>query len=145
MAWCRVHQQRTANVLCMRTRNTSTIIPCNPEEADSRIMIHGADAVRQGFHKILVRTVDTDVVMLAAGLRSRIRSRSRMFLGGVGFLATLGVGVGFFRPTPTPKVQLDHFLHHTLQLRIPVEIVQFILKLSLKRRFLAVHHDFHWF
>jgi len=35
--------------------------------------------------------------------------RSRKFLGGVGFLATLGVGVGFFCPTPTPNVQLDHF------------------------------------
>jgi len=34
---------------------------------------------------------------------------SRSFLGGVGFLTTLGVGVGFFCPTPTPKVQWDHF------------------------------------
>ena len=40
---------------------------------------------------------------------------SRRFLGGagVGFLTTLGVGVGFFCPSPTPDVQLDHFLHHT--------------------------------
>ena len=38
--------------------------------------------------------------------------RSRRFLGGVGFLTTLGVGVGvgFFCPKPTPDVQLDHFL-----------------------------------
>jgi len=64
-------------------------------------------------------------------------------LGGVGFLTTLGVGVGFF--CPTPDVQLDHFLHHTLKLEIPVEMVQFILKLLLKQIFLAVHmhHDFH--
>jgi len=34
---------------------------------------------------------------------------------------------------PTPDVQLDHFLHHTPKLGIPVEMVQF----------LAVHHDFH--
>jgi len=73
--------------------------------------------------------------------------KSRSFSGGVGvgFLATLGVGVGYFCPTPTPEVQLDHFLHHTLKLGIPVEIVQFILKLLLKQRFLAVLHDFHWF
>jgi len=52
-------------------------------------------------------------------------------LGGVevGFLTTLGVGVGFFGPTPTPDVQLDHFLHYTLKMGIPVEIVQFLLKL----------------
>ena len=28
---------------------------------------------------------------------------------GVGLLTTLGVGVGFFCPTPTPDVQLNHF------------------------------------
>jgi len=33
-------------------------------------------------------------------------------------------------------VQLDPFLHHTPKLGIPVEMVQFLLKL-------AVHHDFH--
>jgi len=46
------------------------------------------------------------------GLRSRSRSRavrSRRFLVGVGveFLTTLGVGVGFF--CPTPDVQVGHF------------------------------------
>ena len=61
--------------------------------------------------------------------------RSRRFLGGV--------GVGFF--CPTPDVQLDHFLHHTAKLKIPVEMAQFLLKLLLTQRFLAVHHDFHWF
>ncbi|KAG0715349.1 hypothetical protein GWK47_012116 [Chionoecetes opilio] len=53
------------NVLCVPARDTTSIAPCNHEEADSRIMVHVADAVRQGFHKILVRTVDTDVVVLA--------------------------------------------------------------------------------
>jgi len=53
------------------------------------------------------------------------------------------VGVGFFCPTPTPGVQLDHFLHHTPKLGIPVEMVQFLLKHLLKQIFIAVHHDFH--
>jgi len=52
---------------------------------------------------------------------------------GVGFLTTLGVRVRFFCPTPTLEVQLDHFLHHILKLVIPVEIVQFLLKLLLKQ------------
>jgi len=52
-----------------------------------------------------------------------LRSQSRRFLSGVRFLTTLGVGVGFF--CPTPYVQLDHFLHHTSKLGIPVEMVQF--------------------
>jgi len=55
-------------------------------------------------------------------------------LGGVrgAFLTTLGVGVGYLCPTPTPNVHLDHFLHHTLKLGIHVEMVQFYLKLLLK-------------
>jgi len=46
-------------------------------------------------------------------------------LGGfrVGFLATLGVGAGFFRPNP--YVQLTNFLHHTPKMGITVEMVQF--------------------
>jgi len=63
-------------------------------------------------------------------------------LGGVGFLTTVG-GVGLF--CPTPDVQLDHYLHNIPKFGIPVEMVQFRLKILLKQRFLAVHHDFHWF
>jgi len=63
--------------------------------------------------------------------------------GGVGFLTTLGVTVGFF--CLTPDAQLDHFLHHSPKLGIPVEMVQFLLKLLLNQRFPAVYHDFHWF
>jgi len=37
-----------------------------------------------------------------------------------------------FCPTPIPEVQLEYFLHRTLILGIPVEIVQFLLKLLLK-------------
>jgi len=58
---------------------------------------------------------------------------SRRCLGGdgVGFPTTLGVGVEFF--CPAPEVELNHILHHTLKLGIPVEIVQFVLKLLLKQ------------
>ena len=49
-----------------------------------------------------------------------------VFLGGVGFLTTLG------QKNPTPDVQLD-VLYHTPKSRIPVEIVQFFLKLLLKQ------------
>ena len=37
------------------------------------------------------------------------------------------IGVGFF--CPTPDVQLDNVLHHAPKLKIPVEKVQFHLKL----------------
>ena len=35
------------------------------EESDTRIMVHVADAFRQGFHKILSWRADTDLVVLA--------------------------------------------------------------------------------
>ena len=41
--------------------------------------------------------------------------------------------VRFFCLTPTPDVQLNHFLNHTLKLGIPVEMVQCLLKLLLKQ------------
>jgi len=56
--------------------------------------------------------------MPQAGLWSRQESE---VCGGVGFLTTLGVGIGSF--CPTPDVQLDHFLHQTLKLGIFVEMV----------------------
>ena len=72
---------------------------------------------------------------------------SRRFLGrfGVGFLTTLGLGVGQKNPTPNPDFQLTYFLHHTLKLGIPVEMLQFLLKLLLKQKSFAVHHNFHRF
>jgi len=65
-------------------------------------------------------------------LRSRNRKESEVF----GWSR-------IFCPTLTPGAQLDHFVHHTPKLGIPVEMVQFLLKLLLKQRFLAVYHDFH--
>ena len=53
-------------------RNTANISPCNHEEADSRIMLHIADAAEPGFSKILVRTVDTDVVVLAVATEQEL-------------------------------------------------------------------------
>jgi len=53
-------------------------------------------------------------VGLKPGLRSRSRKEWEVW-GGVGFLTTLGVG--FF--SPSPDVQLDHFLNHILKLGIP--------------------------
>ena len=47
-------------------RDMTNLAPsCNHEEADSRIMVHVADTIMLGFQRILVWTVDTDVVVLA--------------------------------------------------------------------------------
>ena len=41
---------------------------CNHEEADARIMVHIQHALEHGAETVLVRTVDTDVVVIIVGL-----------------------------------------------------------------------------
>lgn len=41
---------------------------CDHEEADSRIIVHIADAIDKGAKTILVRTVDTDVIVIIIGV-----------------------------------------------------------------------------
>ena len=46
--------------------DTSALSPCNHhEEADTRMMVHVGDAVNKGHSRILIRSVDSDVVVLA--------------------------------------------------------------------------------
>ena len=53
------------DVRCTSPRETACLSPCTHEEADTRMFLHAADAVQQGDQKILLRTVDTDVLVLA--------------------------------------------------------------------------------
>jgi len=41
--------------------------PCDHEEADTRICVHLQGALEKGARKVLVRTVDTDVIIVLAG------------------------------------------------------------------------------
>ena len=79
-----------------------------------------------------------------AALRSRSRKESEVF-GWIRSRIPNNTGSQsriFLSDSGCP---IGSFFHHTSKLRIPVERVQFLLKLLLKQRFLAVHHDFHWF
>ena len=38
---------------------------CNHEEPDTRIIVHAAAVMKSGHSRLLIRTVDTDVVVLA--------------------------------------------------------------------------------
>jgi len=48
--------------------DTSALAACNHEEAISDITLHAARAAHSRHKKILIRTVDTDVVVLAVAL-----------------------------------------------------------------------------
>ena len=60
------------DVLCTQSRDVSGLAPCTHEEADTRILLHVQDAVRQGYTKVSIRTVDTDVVVLAVTAAERL-------------------------------------------------------------------------
>ena len=46
-------------------QNTDEVQQCSHEEADTRMLPHVKDAVNCGFKSVMIRTVDTDVVVLA--------------------------------------------------------------------------------
>ena len=63
-------------ILCTLARNnTVNLAPCAHEEVDTRMILHAADAVQEGHRKIVLRTVDTDVLVLAISLAGRLQEQ----------------------------------------------------------------------
>ena len=71
----------------------------NHEEADTRIFLHLEDAVKAGYNKVLICTVDTDVVVLAVASVQR--------LSDVELWITFGTGMSFLS---LPVHELVHAL-----------------------------------
>ena len=62
------------DVLCsMAQIDLTGLVPCSHEEADTRLFLHVADAVKKGYRKLRVRTVDTDVVVVATATLNRTK------------------------------------------------------------------------
>ncbi|ELU07992.1 hypothetical protein CAPTEDRAFT_216620 [Capitella teleta] len=55
------------------SENISAISPCTHEEADTRVILHLHDAVQKGLKTAMIRTVDTDVVIIAASAFTTIK------------------------------------------------------------------------
>ncbi len=88
------------DVFCTQPRDVAGLAPCTHEEADTRMLLHVEDAVKQGYTKVSVRTVDTDVVVLAVTAAQRLNidelwvafatGRSFRFLAAHEIAKTLG-------------------------------------------------------
>ena len=52
--------------------NVSTLCPSNHEVADTCMLLHAANASQSGMGKVMIRTVDTDVVVIALGMFSSL-------------------------------------------------------------------------
>ncbi|KAG0718378.1 hypothetical protein GWK47_052504 [Chionoecetes opilio] len=55
-------------VLSNKPTDLTALSPCHQEEADTRMMLHLRHAAEQGHTKAYIRTVDSDVVVLAMNL-----------------------------------------------------------------------------
>ena len=74
-----------SGVLCSPAGSyLARLAPCSQEEADTRLLLHVADAVQKGCKKVTIHTVDTDVVVLAVALFSKIAPDELWVAFGVG-------------------------------------------------------------
>ncbi|KAG1676904.1 hypothetical protein GQR58_014091 [Nymphon striatum] len=77
----------------------SLLAPCTHEEADSRIVLYVSHASRHGHNKIMIRTVDTDVVVLAVSVIQHLQPENELWIAfrtgkGSRYLAAHEVAAG---------------------------------------------------
>ena len=53
------------HAVCTHSINLSEIMPCIHEEADTRIVLHARHAAKEGSKVIMIKTNDTDVLVIA--------------------------------------------------------------------------------
>ena len=61
-------------------QNMHTLSPCSHEEADTRILLHVSHAAQHGHQQIIIRTVDTDVVVLSVYAMNKLPSGTELWL-----------------------------------------------------------------
>ena len=74
------------NVICNNRQDTSSLAACIHKEADTRMFLHlhPDNAVRHGHNRVLICTVDTDVVVLAVASAQQLDLAELWFAFGVG-------------------------------------------------------------
>ena len=60
------------HALSCQLETDSALDPCSHEEADTRILLHAAHAAANGHTRVMIKTADTDVVVLAIACFERI-------------------------------------------------------------------------
>ena len=79
-----VVSSRTNVAITNGNSDLSFISPCCQEEADTRLFLHVKDASRNGYSKFAIRTVDTDVVIIALGLFEKLNTQELWIAFGTG-------------------------------------------------------------
>ena len=73
-----------SDVVCIPPQDISNLAPSNHEEADTRMVLHLADAAKNGYNKILLRTIDTDVVVLSVAAFAKLEIQELWIAFGTG-------------------------------------------------------------
>ena len=60
------------DVVSTHGRDIADPVPCTHEEADTKMPLHVEDAMKQGYTKVSIGTVDTDVVVHAVAAAERL-------------------------------------------------------------------------
>ena len=63
-----------------RKEDNAALNPCGHEEADTRMMLHVAHAAHHGHSKILIRTVDTDIVAIAVRIFQLLEALQQLWI-----------------------------------------------------------------
>ncbi|KAG1683665.1 hypothetical protein GQR58_009801 [Nymphon striatum] len=58
----------------------SSLAPCTHEEANSRMLLYVSNSARHGHNKIMIRTVDTDVVVLAVSVVQHLQPENELWI-----------------------------------------------------------------
>ena len=82
-AWADNVTTNGPDVLCNPSLDISRLAP-DHEEADTRMMLHLADAYSEGFRKFLLRTVDTNVVVLSVAAAAKLKIQELWIAFGTG-------------------------------------------------------------
>jgi hypothetical protein len=73
------------NVLCSRVhQDVSSLAPCTHEEANTRMFLHVMDAAEKGYRRLMLRTVDMDVVIMAVSTVVQLENTQLWIAFGTG-------------------------------------------------------------
>ena len=100
-------------VLSSAPCDLSGLMACTHEEADTRMFVHASDGAQHGMKKILLRTVDTDVVVISISLAQKIGCECLWLAFGTGttFRYLDATTMAWLKHLVT--INAWHFLHST--------------------------------
>jgi hypothetical protein len=84
----------------------NSLMPCDHEEADKRMMVHVKDTSSKGHDKIHIKTVDTDVVVLAIHVFMKLNIKDLWIIFGTSKNRSLSLSMRYPKAWVQSNVKL---------------------------------------